>query len=372
MLQRALASRRMPHAYLFGGPDGVGKEMMALGLAQTLLCSNPVHREPPSDLALPAHGPQHFVDACGTCRDCLLAQASTHPDLILIHRQLNKQHPDAAIRKQQALFLTVDVVRHFLVERAGMMPARGRARVFIVREAERMNDAAQNSLLKTLEEPPKATFIILLTNAMDRMLQTTRSRCQQVLFGSLPLDYIVSRLRELRPDADEAHITYAARRCSGSLGNALRQIDDGLFEMKQAWGSRLIDLAQPPRGFAPHRLAEPFEADAKTLGKLVQERDPEVSDTDAVREGLVILVAVLGDFYIDALRRVTGPDLPPINADQPRVIEALTGLGLSGLNRALRELNQADTHLTRNANLTLTLESLFIRLARAREATILV
>ncbi len=389
ILQQALASQRMPHAYLFSGPEGVGKEMMAMGLAQTLLCSSPVRRrnDPSRDREgavsaspLP-HGrgseaPSHprseeIVDACGQCQDCRLASAGTHPDLAVIYRQLNRQHPDSTIRKQKALVLVVDVIRHFLVEKAGTFPNRGRARVFIVREAERMNDAAQNSLLKTLEEPPKSTFLILLTSSMDRMLPTTRSRCQQVQFQTLPAEFILKRLKALRPDAGAPPITYAARHTGGSLGAALRQIDDGLFEIKRGWGQRLIELSEP--GVAPHALAKPFEADAKILGKAVSERDPDVSDTDATRAGLQVLLSVLADFHVDALRKATGANLPPINEDQPEVIRKLAAAHTTdSILASLRHLREADANLGRNANIELTLESLFIRLAQANRAQVAV
>ena len=365
IIQRALASNRMPHAYLFAGPEGVGREMLATRLAAALLCSSPVRRPLPEGIAGP-HEPGEGRDACGECQDCRLAAAGTHPDLFLIHRQLNRLHPDATIRKQKALFLGVDVIRHFVVERQAMRPNRGRAKVFIVREAQRLNDAAQNCLLKTLEEPPADTFIILLTSAMDRMLPTTRSRCQQVVFRSLPDGYVTDRLQALRPDASAEAIGYIARHAGGSLGLALRQTDDGLYALKRAWGGRLMELVTAAPGFWPHKLAGPFLTDAKELAKGVAERDPDVSDTDATRAGLQMLLAVLADFCLDALRQGVGMTSGTINADQPDVVDRLrAGYGPGPLGQALRHLSEAAANLGRNAHLELTLETLFIRLAAA-------
>jgi len=365
IIQRALASQRMPHAYLFAGPDGVGKEMLATRLAQTLLCESP-QRKPLPESITGCLDNNEGLDACGQCQDCHMVQAETHPDLILIYRQLNKQHPDSTIRKQKALFLGVDIIRHFLVDRSGTRPNRGRARVFILREGERMNEAAQNCLLKTLEEPPPATFIILLTHAMDRMLPTTRSRCQQVFLQSLPTDFVEQQLQSLRPDADAKAVAYAARHCAGSLGNALRQIDDDIFSLKQSWGQQLIELIGSNRRTAPDALAKPFEADAKSLGKCVIDRDPDVSDTDATRAGLQMLLSVLGDFYLDALRKSAGSDMNLINADQPEIVDGITATqNTQSIMQSIRRLNQADTNLSRNANITLTLETLFIQLAKA-------
>jgi len=237
ILQRALASRRMPHAYVFAGPEGVGREMLAMRLAETLLCESPVNRPVPPEMKEFVDATQ-ALDACGECQDCRLVRAGTHPDLFLIHRQLNREHPDATVRKQKALFLSVDVIRHFLVDRGYTRPMRGRAKVFIVREAERLNEAAQNSLLKTLEEPPSDTFIILIAAALDRLLPTTRSRCQHVRFQTLPADFVAERLGELRPDTAAEERAYVAWHAGGSLGASLRQIDDGLFELKRTWGGK--------------------------------------------------------------------------------------------------------------------------------------
>jgi DNA polymerase-3 subunit delta' len=368
VIQRALASQRMPHAYIFAGPEGVGREMLASRLAKVLLCGAPVERS----IDDPAIGMSSGADACGECQDCRLVEAWTHPDLFLIHRQLNRQHPDPTIRKQKALFLGVDVIRHFLVERGIMKPARGRAKVFIVREAERLNDASQNALLKTLEEPPPATFIILITSALDRMLPTTRSRCQQVLFQPLPRSFIEQRLASMR-DISEAEAAFAATQAEGSLGEALRLLDDGVYGIKSAWGERLRELIASSRGFAPHGLARPFIEDAKGLGKCMAQRDPDVSDTDAARAGLRTMLSVLAGFYVDALRATLKSALASIHADQPEVIDALTDArSKQALLRALGEIASAETSLNRNANLDLTFEKLFIRLARGERPAFVV
>ncbi len=362
IIQRALNSRRVPHAYLFVGPEGVGKEMLALRLARALLCEAPICRPVPEvfpDMPIEGH------DACGQCPDCRLVEAGTHPDLHLIYRQLNRQHPDPLIRKQKALFLGVDVIRHFLIDRSGTCPNRGRAKVFVIREAERMNEAAQNSLLKSLEEPAASTFIILISSALDRMLPTVRSRCQPVAFQALPADFIAEQLRALRPAADPAELDYLARRSGGSLGTACKLLDDGLFPIKQTWGDQLAAMLRPARGLAPNELAKPFAEDAKKLGKCVAARDPDVSDTDATRQGLQSLLAVLADFYLDALRQSVGADLSPLNADQPDIaMQLATSRSAPALLASLRAITEADTNLARNANIDLTLEALFIQLAR--------
>ncbi len=364
VLQQALASGRMPHAYLFAGPDGVGREMLADRLARLLLCESPPRRPLPGELA-GATADGLGLDACGQCTNCRLVEAGTHPDLHLVYRQLNRQHPDATIRKQKALFLGVDVIRHFVVDRAATRPIRGRAKIFILREAERLNDAAQNALLKTLEEPPSDTFLILITTGLDRMLPTTRSRCQQIHFQALPDDYVARRLRDLRPDAPPEAVQYLARHAEGSLGLALQMLDDNLYALKRTWGERLLPLIGGGQAFAAHVLAEPFIADARQLAESVSERDPDVSDTDALRTTLQALMAVVGDFYRDALRTKVGLASALTNADQSEVPERLAAGTAEALTAALRHLADAEANLRRNANVDLTVETLFLGLAAA-------
>jgi DNA polymerase III subunit delta' len=359
MIQRALNSQRTPHAYLFAGLDGVGKEMMALRLARILLCQSPITTTMPDQPDMPA------LDACGQCQDCqvLMGHDAAHPDLSLIYRQLARQHPDSTIRNQKALFLGVEVIRHFLVEKATIRPNRGKARVFIVREAERMNEAAQNSLLKTLEEPPTSTFIILICSALDRMLPTTRSRCQEVIFQALPPDFIQQKLSKLHPDIAPSEAAYLARHANGSLGAAVLHHEAGLFPLKQKWGQELAKLIAGNKGQAPHALAKPLEQDAAELGKRLISDDSDLSATDATRTGLQALLSCLADFYLDATRRTAKADLPMINNDQPKVIDALCRARKGqALLSSFRYLAQADNALGRNAPLELLLNTLFIQL----------
>ena len=180
ILRRALGSGRTHHAYLFDGPAGVGKELTARALVRGCCVRM---------TAAPAD-----ADACGQCWPCRLLTTENHPDFHLIHRGLHKLHPDRAVRQRKGLFLGVDLIRHFLIEPAAMKPAQGRRRVFLIRDAERMNEEAQNALLKTLEEPPGTACLILVTASALRLLPTIRSRCQVVPFALLPTDFVSGEL----------------------------------------------------------------------------------------------------------------------------------------------------------------------------------
>ncbi len=349
MVQRALRGNRVPHAYVFHGPDGVGKETFATAFARLLLCARP--RSAEADLrGLPelADWTGPALDGCGECEDCRAVGADTHPDLHRIYRQLNAFHPDTAVRNRKALDLGVDVIRHFVIEAVGAKPARGRAKVFLIREADRITTAAQNALLKTLEEPPATTFLILLVSSLERLLPTTFSRCQLVSFSPLPQDFVAQRLRELRPELREDAVTYVAQLAEGSLGLAVQYVDDGVLAVREQIAPRLerLDAAAGPA------IVKEWMESAKGLGTEYRRRDPEVSDTEAQRQGLYVLLSLASAWYRERLRSAVG-------TPQRESLVASYADAISAINTAVQQINL-------NANVQLCLEALIFRLARQR------
>lgn len=150
-IEAAVAGNRLPHAVLLHGPAGVGKERFAAALAAALFCK--------------ARG-AHLV-ACGECAECVLSRAGSHPDLHWLRRLEDKKS------------ISVDQVRE-TCERLAMTSMRGGMRIAIVVSAQIMTTAAQNALLKTLEEPAAHTLLVLVTPRPSRLLPTLRSRCQRV------------------------------------------------------------------------------------------------------------------------------------------------------------------------------------------------
>jgi DNA polymerase-3 subunit delta' len=150
-LAAAVAAQRLPHGLLLQGPAGVGKERFASALAAALFCSRRGDR----------------LEACGACPDCQLSRAGNHPDLHWL------RIPD----KKKSI--GVDQVRD-VCERLAMTSMRGGHRVAVIAPAEKMTTAAQNALLKTLEEPAPRTVLVLVTARPSLLLPTLRSRCQRV------------------------------------------------------------------------------------------------------------------------------------------------------------------------------------------------
>lgn len=210
LLSRAVVSGRFPPALLLAGPDGIGKKKLGLEVARALLCQR-------------ADG-----DACGRCPACGRAARGNHPDLFLIE-------PSTAALK-------IEQVREAVREILGR-PYEGRARVFVIDEAQALTEQAGNALLKSLEEPPPTSHVILVTAAPQALLPTIRSRCQILRLGPLPEVLLERHLREtcgLAPDEARLRASLAG----GSLGAALafesdayRSLRDGLLALLEEVGS---------------------------------------------------------------------------------------------------------------------------------------
>lgn len=206
LLRRSIAQASLPPSLIFSGPAGVGKRRVALATAQALNCLSPVSGR--ADAALPVV-PDPVVpeiDACGTCPACRRIARGAYPDV-----QTIVPGDTGAIKIEQ--------VRD-VIEAAAYRPFEGRRRVFLIEEADALVPAAQNALLKTLEEPRPASVFILISSMADTLLPTVRSRCSQLRFGRLTADEVASVLRRDQGYA-ESEARAAAALADGSVGRAL-------------------------------------------------------------------------------------------------------------------------------------------------------
>lgn len=193
-LRSAIARNRLPHALLLTGPSGIGKATLAGVLAQALNCT----RSGPSD-------------ACGGCIPCLKVTRGLHPDVIWV----------TPARRT----IAIDTIRE-VNEKVAYRPHEGRRRVVVIDDADAMNVAAQNAFLKTLEEPPASSQLVLVTAAPQRLLPTVRSRCQMLRLSPVPQSAVERYLVEdLGIEASEAKKRAAL--APGSIGRAIAvDLDD--------------------------------------------------------------------------------------------------------------------------------------------------
>ncbi len=358
-VQRAYLRQRTPHAYLFHGPDGVGKETFATGLAELILCADPIDQDcsggDEDDIGL-----ARLRRGCGECEDCRLVAAGTHPDLHLIHRQLIRDHPDPEVRRRKGLELGIDVLRHFVMEPVIHTPSRGRAKIFIVREADRITPQAQNALLKTLEEPPGTTFIILLVRALDRMLPTTQSRCQIVRFGSLPTEFVRTRLAELRPELRPAQVAWYARCGHGSLGATVESTEDELYALNE----RILETMEFSKKRRTDSVVTQWTEESKALGDRYRRRDPDITDTEATRRGFKTLLHLTATFYADILRCGSGDSSNLVNNAMEKQIEQATSvINTATAADRINRIALTERQLDLNANTQLCIETLIDDLA---------
>ncbi len=215
LIARAALRETLPPSLIFGGPEGVGKRMAAVALAQLLNCT--AGRDLFAGQGDEPAGAT--ADACGVCASCRRIARGVHADVLLI-----EPGETGAIK--------VDQVRD-AIERAGYRPFEGRRRVVIVDDADAINVEAQNALLKTLEEPPSASTFALVTSRPGVLLPTVRSRCQMLRFGRLaPADVAAVLIRDHGFAEADAHA--AASLSDGSIGLALEGGSEAFVDAREA------------------------------------------------------------------------------------------------------------------------------------------
>jgi DNA polymerase-3 subunit delta' len=299
-LRDALQAGRLPHGLLFAGPTGVGRFTLASALAGV------------------------FLDDSSTTIRRVREQA--HPDFHVVTRQLVRLHD--ATGKSKAIALSAEVIRKELVEPANRKSIEGVGKVFVVKEAGTMNASAQNALLKTLEEPPGRTLIVLLTDRPESLLPTVRSRCQLVRLGELSREDALAVLE--RHDVPEAEADRAIAVAGNRPGLALRFLADGVVERATAMAERVETGG----------LAEFLQAAADAQAAADLERDPLGSKEAMTRAGLGLYLGILAD---QARRRLREQDDLEAECDRidaiaraERYLAANVNVGL-----VLRQLEQA-------------------------------
>ncbi len=198
VLQGAMKSDRVPHAYLFHGIQGVGKKTTAKTLAKALNCVD------------------NNADSCDRCPSCLKIERGNHPDIVFI--------------EPEGIFIKINKIRE-LQDQIKFRPFEGRKRVFVITDADRMNDASANALLKTLEEPKPSNVLILITPRIHKLPQTIISRCQKIRFNPVRSETIASFLTD-RLSIDEKSALAIASSAGGSIGRALEIRKESFFDFK--------------------------------------------------------------------------------------------------------------------------------------------
>ncbi len=303
---------RLGHAYLFVGPSGVGKKLFANEFAKSLLCERAAGK----------------FDACDHCPACSQVVAGTHPDLIFASRPEDKND------------FPIDNIRE-VTQKLYLKAARGGYKFAIIDDADDFNDASANCFLKTLEEPPPKSVLILLATDPERQLATIISRCQIVRFAPLPTNLVADLLREQEIDKEKAE--RLACLSGGSLGLARDMADDDLWKFRD---ELMTQLAEP-------------RIDSVGLGRkwmaFVEEAGKE-SGQQRRRAALVLKLIV--DLLDRALRVSAGVD-GKIEAEEQRAVKSLAErLGTERLLKLIDRTLEAEMQIDRKVQLVLIVEAL--------------
>jgi len=295
--------------------------------------------------------------------------AGTHPDFLLVYKELAAYHPDPRVRDRVMQELGIDVVRDFLIVPAGAAPARGRGKVFVVLEAELMSAPAQNCLLKTLEEPPRGVTIILITQRPEELLPTTLSRCSTVRFGPLPREFVMARLAEAGVEGPQAE--FWAGFAAGSAGEALRLSQRGLYDAKREIVGRLGQMGDAGDPDLADELVKIADAMAAAAVKNARKDDSvEMSKNLATRQGVGTLLRIIASAFRDALHvRSAGrgrPARPLVHCDQQPAIEAIARrLGPAQLAEIIEQLAEYERLLWRNVSPKILWDNVVVTCASA-------
>jgi DNA polymerase-3 subunit delta' len=309
ILQKAYAAGKVPHAYIFTGPEGVGKFTTAREFAKLLLCKKPNTKN-------------GFADSCGACESCRSFEAGSHPDFNYVYKELLEFTRDGKDKTTPVEF-PIDVVREFMVEKAPVKPTLSDRRVFVVSEGEKLNTESQNCLLKTLEEPPEYCCIILLCTRLEELLPTIKSRCQIVRFGPIDEKKILGKLEETKIEKTQAE--YFARLSEGSIGLAYQ------WAQLEAEGANLYDTKKELiNDLAALELADvlnvarEFPNKAKEIAAVRIKLEPNVSKADINRKAQKILIRIVISALSDAMKLGLAGRGEIINFDQQEQIEKLS------------------------------------------------
>jgi len=266
----------------------------------------------------------------------------------------------------KGLFLVVDIIRHFLIEPASNRPTLGHRKVFLLRDAERMNEGAQNALLKTLEEPPPHVKFIFATTEPHKIPTTILSRCQRYDFRRIPTSAIVDRIRRILGDegikADDAALAIIGREAEGSMRDALSILDQVLAAGAEAiTGDAVADLLGVVSRKVYYDLSAAMLAGSpRRCMEIIREVDRQGYDVTTFARGLLEHMRNL------VVAGVCGDDPSLLDLPDEEVSEVLAQAGSTSrdnLHRMFKHFSEAYEEIARSSHPRVLFEAALARIA---------
>jgi DNA polymerase-3 subunit delta' len=328
-LERALAGETAAHAWLFAGPEGTGKRTVALEFAAALNCES-------------------SPKPCGDCRPCRDTLAGRHPDVDLVEPGGICDEPD---HREHPGSRDLRICQIRRLERVlSLSPYAGGRRVAIVDAADTLHVEAANAFLKTLEEPPADTVIILLVEREERLPETVLSRCQRLLFRPLDRETVIEALTARAADREQAEVIAAA--AAGRIGWALRALEDSTLLAER---ETMLDDAV--------RVAHASRVDRFGWAKGAENRAQEV------RERYLRELAVWESWWRDVLMAGSGRLDGLMNRDRASLLAEEGKLYTAqAIVKFLQALLETREYLQANVDPQLALENLTLDLPQPRLA----
>ena len=304
LLSQAIARQSLTPSLILSGPEGVGKRLTAISIAQELNCLSP------------ANG-----GACGACAVCSRIARGAHPDVM-------------TIEPGESGSIKIEQVRA-AIERAHYRPFEGRRRVTIIEEADALVPAAQNALLKTLEEPQPGSVLVLVTSRPDALLPTVRSRCAHLRFGRLQVADVAAVLERSQGYSHSDALTAAAA-SDGSVRRALDLEADAFTDARSDAEGLLQAAGRDPRT----RLEQAKE--------LLKGGGTAASEREHLSARLMAMTALVRDAGLVA----SGGDARLLaNLDRRPVVDSMArALGVDRLGRIFAAVTRAEDALERNVS----------------------
>lgn len=315
-LKNALIKNQIAQAYMLIGESGMGKRTIATAFAESILCEE---RKPGE------------YEHCGRCQSCHQVENLNHPDCIFV----THEKPE---------LISVDEIREQLVSNVEIKPYQGSRKVYIVPDAEKMNEQAQNALLKTLEDPPEYAVIILLVANADMMLQTILSRSIKLPLSPLPDDVIEDKLIKnyAQPKYRASSIVKFAR---GNLGRAIEMSENDEFIEDKNLAAEIMKRVVRTESYQWKEWIDELTKD---------------------KSRLLFFLGLFMDYYRDILMLKSGADRDRLMfADEGDVIEKEAfEYDFEGLKNCIEAIEDTKTKIRSNVKPSLALENLFIAFSR--------
>lgn len=313
-MKKAVSMGSTSHAYILNGEKGMGKKLLAHAFSMTLQCE------------------QGGDEPCMECRSCKQTEGRNHPDI----KWITHEKPNT---------ISVEEVRDQLVNDMAIKPYSGKYKIYIIDEGEKMTPAAQNTLLKTIEEPPAYGIVIILTSNKEMLLQTILSRCVSLNLRPLK-DEEMKRYLIAHENVPDYQAATAVKFAGGNLGRAIDIISsDDFIAMKD-------DVVRA--------LKNVYKMTASDINQLVKEHTAYKNDMDAY---LNLIIMWFRDVL---LYKASGRENCLMFEAEATVIEKQAReVSYDGVQEILVEIDNLKSRLKSNVNFEITLELLFIKIREA-------